>query len=264
MNGHFLLFAICIAVITADAGVRVIHASPDAPAVDVFVNSTTPTFSNLAFTENTGAYTLLPANVYNIKVSPTGATTPVVINATLPLADGVYYTIAAAGFLADIEALVFVDEVTTNSTLASVRFIHLAPDAPAVDVAVQNSSTLFSNVSFSESGGYVSVPEGTYDLEVLAAGTTTQVLAVPGVSLMAGTVYTVFAEGTLNQPEYPLQAVLTVDAAPSSSPVEPDDNDNTRLIIIICVAVGAVLLIIVTALVAYFCCIRKRGYENVA
>mmetsp|Transcript_27607 Transcript_27607/g.30739 ORF Transcript_27607/g.30739 Transcript_27607/m.30739 type:complete len:237 (+) Transcript_27607:66-776(+) len=236
MNGHFLLFAICIAVITADAGVRVIHASPDAPAVDVFVNSTTPTFSNLAFTENTGAYTLLPANVYNIKVSPTGATTPVVINATLPLADGVYYTIAAAGFLADIEALVFVDEVTTNSTLASVRFIHLAPDAPAVDVAVQNSSTLFSNVSFSESG----------------------------VSLMAGTVYTVFAEGTLNQPEYPLQAVLTVDAAPSSSPVEPDDNDNTRLIIIICVAVGAVLLIIVTALVAYFCCIRKRGYENVA
>ena len=191
------------------ANVRVAHASPDAPAVDVLVNDSAA-FSNLTFAGVT-AYANLLADTYNIKVVPTGATTPVVIEADLPLAASTDYTVAAVNNLASIEALVFVDDNSAPAAgKAHVRFIHLSLDAPAVDVAVTSGPVLFSNVAFKEASSYLPVDAGTYDLEVRLAGTSTVVLAVPGVTLQDGKVYTVFAEG-LAAGTPALQAVLTVD-----------------------------------------------------
>jgi hypothetical protein len=88
--------------------VRVAHASPDAPAVDIWVNDAVA-ISNLAFADVTD-YLLLPAGDYNFKVTPTGATTPVVIDVDVTLDKNVAYTVAAANVLASIEPLVFVDD----------------------------------------------------------------------------------------------------------------------------------------------------------
>jgi len=46
------------------ARVRVIHASPDAPAVDVWVQGA-PAFTGVAFAEIT-AFAQLPAGTYNV------------------------------------------------------------------------------------------------------------------------------------------------------------------------------------------------------
>jgi immune inhibitor A len=194
---------------SAEADVRVAHASPDAPAVDVLVNDGVA-FSNLAFPEVTD-YASLPADTYNIKVVPSGATEPVVIEADLALSAYTDYTVAAANYLGSIEAVIYVDDNTLPAAgKAHVRFIHLSPDAPAVDVAVTSGPILFSNVAFKEASSYLPVDAGTYDLQVRLAGTTTVALSVPGVTLDAGKVYTVFAEG-LATGTPALQAVLTVD-----------------------------------------------------
>jgi hypothetical protein len=194
---------------SSSADVRVAHASPDAPAVDVLVNDGVA-FSNLAFSEVTD-YAGLPASTYNIKVVPSGATEPVVLEADLPLSAYADYTVAAANYLGSIEAVVYVDDNTLPAAgKAHVRFIHLSPDAPAVDVAVTSGPILFSNVAFKEASSYLPVDAGTYDLEVRLTGTTTVALSVPGVTLDAGKVYTVFAEG-LATGTPALQAVLTVD-----------------------------------------------------
>ena len=80
------------------ARVRVVHLSPDAPAVDVAVNGTVAVqgAAYLDFTD----YLQVPAGDARITVTPAGATSPVVIDATVPLGANASYTIAATG-LAD-------------------------------------------------------------------------------------------------------------------------------------------------------------------
>ena len=118
------------------ARVRVVHASPDAPAVDVWVNGAVA-FSNTPFKGITDYASLDPAS-YQVQVTPTGASTPVVIDATLDLAADTDYTVVAVGQLANIEPLVLVDNNSTPAAgKAHVRFVHTSLDAPAVDIAVK-------------------------------------------------------------------------------------------------------------------------------
>jgi hypothetical protein len=96
------------------------------------------------------------------------------------------------------------DDLTTPAAgKAHVRFFHFSPNAPAVDIAVTGGPVLFPNRSFNDQAATASVvaftpvDAGTYDLEVRVAGTNTVALAVPGVTLTAGKIYTVFAKGFL-------------------------------------------------------------------
>jgi hypothetical protein len=176
------------------AQVRVVHLSPDAPAVDVAVNGAVAV-QGAAYRDATG-YLPVPAGDARITVTPAGATAPVVIDATVPLGANASYTIVATGFLADIQPLVLVDD-TSASGQARVRFVHASADAPAVDVAVTEGPVLFGDVPFRGASQYGAVDAGIYDLEVRVAGTQTVALPLPGVGLNGGTNYTVFAVGLL-------------------------------------------------------------------
>lgn len=199
---------------TAVADVRAFHGSPDAPAVDVLVNDTIRAFEGLAF-EGVTSYAPLATDTYNFKVVPQGGGPgDAVIDADLMIDGMTDYTIVATDVLANITPVVLVDDNTLDAGNARIRFFHAGADAPAVDIRVANGGpTLFSNVAFQESGGYISVPGGMYDLEVVVAGTDTVALSVPGLSVSNNTVYTVFATGLLA--DNTLNAVATVDAVPA-------------------------------------------------
>jgi len=196
-----------------DARVRVAHASPDAPDVDVWVDGVV-VLEGVPF-RAVSDYLTLPAGDHNVKVSPAGATEPIVIDADLNLEAGTDYTVAAIGLLADIRPLVLIDDNgAPEAGTAHVRFVHASPDAPAVDVAVKGGPVIISDVAFGEAGVYTPVDMDRYDLEVRAAGTETVALELPGVVLRDGNVYTVFAMGLLaGGPD--LEAVLTADVNPA-------------------------------------------------
>jgi LPXTG-motif cell wall-anchored protein len=222
------------------ARVRVVHASPDAPAVDVWVNGSVA-FSNAPFKGITDYAALAPAT-YNVQVTPTGATEPVVIEADLALDANTDYTVVAVGLLANIEPLVLVDNNSAPAAgKAHVRFVHASPDAPAVDIAVAGGGpVLFSNVAFKGVGDYLPVDAGTYDLEVRVAGTETVALSVPGVALADGTVYTIFAMG-LAGGEPALTAVPSVDAV---APVQlPETGGEVTSLWLVATLVAGLVLI---------------------
>ena len=203
--------------------VRVVHASPDAPAVDVWVDGSIA-FENAPFKGIT-PYATLTAGTHNFQVVPTGATEPVVIDGDYDLQMDMDYTIAAVGLLEDIEPLAIADDNTLPAAgMAHVRFVHLSPNAPEVDIAVAGGGpVLFESVEFKEAKSYVPVDAGTYDLEVRPAGTEDVALSVPGVALQEKTVYTVWAMGLLGE-DPALSAVLSVDAtaAPETLPATGD------------------------------------------
>ena len=177
------------------ARLRVVHNSPDAPNVDVIINGGVA-LSNVPF----GAisdYLSVPAGTYNVKVSPAGAanTGPYVIDADVTLTAGTDYTAIASGFLAEIYPAVLVDDNSAPAAGTSrVRFFHGSPDAPAVDIALIDGPVLIAGAPFG-ANATITVPAGTYDLEVRVAGTTTEVLQLRGLALADGVVYTAYASG---------------------------------------------------------------------
>jgi len=193
------------AIISADdpagnmggARVRVVHASPDAPAVDVWVAGGI-VFDSVAF-EDITAFVEVPAGTYNVQVVPAGETSPVVIEADLPLDAGIDYTVVATDLLATITPVILTaDGGTPAAGNAWVRFLHASPDAPPVDIAVAGGPVLLADVAFQESTDYLPVPAGTYDLEARVAGTQDVALSIPGVTVDEGGVYTAYATGLLS------------------------------------------------------------------
>jgi hypothetical protein len=199
------------------AKVRVVHASPDAPPVDVYVNGS-KALSNVPFFTASN-YLDLPGGSYDIKVTPAGATEPAVIDAKgVTIEAGKAYTIAATGKLADIKPTILADNLSAPAAgKAHVRVIHFSPDAPAVDIKVANGPTLIPALAFPKDSGYLPVDAGTYDLQVTPAGASAVVLDLKGTRLEAGKIYDVFAVGELASIKVEV-AVTTPATAPAALP----------------------------------------------
>ena len=207
-----------VASASEHAMVRVLHASPDAPAVDVYLDDAkVDALTNVPFGTISG-YLEIPSGDHNIKVYATGDTTTPVIDADVTLAAGAMYTVAATNAVASIEAQVIEDEPTPSCDAAGVRVIHLSADAPAVDVATAGAApadAVVKGLEYPNATGYLELPAGSYDLEVRLAGTTTVALALPGVAVEACNSYSVFAVGSAADPAVggnALQVVVAVDA----------------------------------------------------
>jgi LPXTG-motif cell wall-anchored protein len=95
------------------AKVRVLHFSPDAPAVDVKVANGPTLLSNLAF-PNASNYLEVDPGTYDIQVTPAGGSDVVLNLAGTQLQAGIVYDVFAVGQVANIRA-----EVKTFDTRAS-------------------------------------------------------------------------------------------------------------------------------------------------
>jgi hypothetical protein len=176
--------------------VKVVHASPDAPGVDLLVDNTIAG-TNLTFPNNTG-YLTVNSGTRNVKVNVTG-TSNTVIEANLNLMANTNYSVFAVNSVSNIEAIVIEDDLSAPAQgKAHVRFIHLSPDAPAVDVTLSDGTIVFGNKKFKEFTAFTPLDAGSYDLEVREGNTSNVVLDLPVINLEAGKIYTVFAKGFLS------------------------------------------------------------------
>lgn len=188
----------------ATSSVNVIHASPDAPGVDLLVDNLKVNTAALNFPEATG-YLKVSAGTRNIKVNATG-TNNSVINANLTFSADKYYSVFAYNRLASIAAILVEDNLAVPATgQAHIRFFHLSPDAPAVTVGTLSGTTftpVFANRSFetqttaSANQSFTPVAAGTYTFDVQANGAS--VLNLSNIVLQAGKIYTVFAKGLVS------------------------------------------------------------------
>ena len=227
-----LLGATSAAAAADTADVRVLHASPDAPAVDVYLDDAiVDALTNVPF-GTISDYLQIPAGDHNVKVYATGTTADPVIDADVTVAAGKAYTVAATGALADITAQVLEDEPAPIASAAKVRVVHFSADAPAVDIATAGSGVdeaVVKALAYPDATGYLELPGGTYDLEVRLAGETTVALPLADVTIEDGRAYSVFAVGSAASPAVggnALQAVVAVDgtAGAAAGTAPPTDT----------------------------------------
>jgi hypothetical protein len=177
------------------SSVKVIHASPDAPGVDLVVDGAVAA-ANLEFPNNTG-YLEVNSGTRNVIVNVAG-TSNSVIAADLTVESGLAYSVFAVDSVSKISAVVLVDDLTPPAANnAHVRFVHLSPNAPAVDITLTDGTVVFGNNSFKDATDFTPLAAGSYDLQVRVAGTSIVALELGTISLAEGKIYTVFAKGFL-------------------------------------------------------------------
>ena len=184
---------------------RVFHAAPQAPAVDVYINEKL-VFSNLQFTQFS-SYVKLKEGEYRIDIFQTGTMLQPIISGSLDLDEGQMLTIAAIGNLDDLSLLVINDNADKKASpkVSSFRVVHLSPNTPAVDILV-NNKILVESLAFKQNTSYVDIAPGSYNIEAVLSSNKESVL-VFGVLLKANRIYTIYIVG-----ESPnLRAIQSVD-----------------------------------------------------
>lgn len=211
--------------VNAGAEIRVVHASADAPAVDVAVNNGDPAITDLAFMDATG-FINLPADDYVVDVNVAGGAT-VLDDVPLSIATSDKLSVYAVGAVADGSlTLAAVTEMQRRiATDAQIQLVHASPSAGNVDIYVtatddiSTADPVFTDIPFNAEGlvstGYVSLLPGDYVVTVTATGTKTAAIAPVPLTLEGGGIYTAAAVDATGG-GLPPGLILLDDLAPAS------------------------------------------------
>ncbi len=189
--------------VNTPTSLQVIHASPDAPAVDVVVDGGV-LVPGLEFPDATD-FIEVPGGTYNVSVTVAGNPGAVAIGPVdLDLVPGVRYSVFAVGELAAIEPLILTDDPRRVATNAKVRIVHASPTAANVDIYVTSvgadinaEAATLENVAFKANTGFLALPAGDYDVTVTPTGTKTAAIGPATISISDGGVYTAVARDPL-------------------------------------------------------------------
>jgi hypothetical protein len=189
---------------------RVVHAAPGAPEVEVFATAPgdlppgEPPLGTFAFGEDLGPVEV-PAGDYQIRVGLAGGGAIVFDSGAVALPETADLLIAAvtntgAGD-APIQLLVSDGQsaftLLDATTPANVRVVHASPDAPNVDVLV-DGNVFLADVPYTAASGFESVPPGDYVVQLTPAGDASTLIDFAELSLEGGTESTAIAAGLLN------------------------------------------------------------------
>lgn len=113
-----------------------------------------------------------------------------------------------------LQVFAVVDNIASpGSGKAGLRFFHLSPGSPLVDVGTLSGATftpLFTARSFETAStaftgsGFTTLNSGTYSVQVRVTGAGTELLTVNNIQLQEGKNYTVFLKGISGNATTPL------------------------------------------------------------
>ena len=210
--------------------VRVVHAMPGSPALDIFADEA-KAFVNITYK------TVTPYLELSGKLPPTPPVTevpapssnklqvvfrirqvaqdtmPPLAEATQVLTPGNHYTVIALPSAEGKEPSLKItsDDLTpAPPEKARVRVIHASPDAGEVDVyAKERDKALFDGVNFKSEVGYKEVEPMTATLEVRPKGRRSTLATASNVKWEAGKTYTIIVTGRIKAA--PRLEVVTVE-----------------------------------------------------
>lgn len=209
-----------------EEGARIVHLSPDAPVVDVYVDGE-PWFEGVEPFATQTEYLEYVPGTYTVQFTPAGkGPDAAVLESEVTVEEG-RYTVAALGEACAVSdeplRIITLEDDTSPTTPghARVRGVHASPDAPAVDVTVDDGEeVVVEDLGFGE-GDYGEIP-AEEDVIEIRGSESDEILSRFETGFEAGRVYTVFTIGYVDPGNAPDNAVenasfalgITEDAEP--------------------------------------------------
>lgn len=170
--------------------VRVINASPDAPALDIVQNpSAHETVANALYNIGFGtvsSYTALTAGA-NVHAAYSAGTQQQLAQVRSTFAAGSQYTVLAGNIAASLQMTVLKDQSNPAPPgQVALRFLNQTTRGGAVDLYLLPPGTapittqpVVTGATFGSNTGYIEAPSGTYSIMAFPAGTLPTALATP-------------------------------------------------------------------------------------
>jgi hypothetical protein len=205
----------------SDAYVRVAALSPDAPAVDVYVNGTK--LVSAAAYKSVSDYLPVAVGSDQFKVTDVGST-KALINVSETVNTDEYYTFGVLGPLSKIMGEIFQDDLgAPPSGDAKIRAIHAAVAAPSPANILAGGKPVFPGLAFEAATQFAAVPAGSYTFGVAPMNSNTAAFSATA-TLVSGDVYTAFGIGNGASAAYGL--LLVNDSAGASMSGGPGTGEG--------------------------------------
>jgi hypothetical protein len=183
------------------AFVSIYNGSPNGPDLDIQVDNKQINPTPFEYGDFSG-YLRFYTGDRNLKFGPAEASS-VNIDTTVTFERNKVYSV----FVVDEYENASVVVLTDNSDLpaegkAKVRVIHLSPDAPEIDVAIEGETGVIAdNLSFKETSSIVEVDADELTFKVLSADGSEVLLTVPSINLQSRGYYTIIVRGYATPPD---------------------------------------------------------------
>lgn len=188
---------------------RIFHASPDTEEVDVFANDSLVA-KKLKFKDFT-EYLPLKSGMYRIRVIESKGKKEPLYDSNIFLPPEMIFTAAAISNNENLSLkLISESRKKIPDGKAMVRFSHLSPNTPSVNVLLPEGKKVFTDTAYKEVEDYIEVTPGNYIFNVRETANNNILLTVPNVKIKEGKCYTIYAVGLLNS-NPPLQVVIPLD-----------------------------------------------------
>jgi hypothetical protein len=182
-----ITLTVCVGLLAVDARptsaqagafIRIIHAAPEAPAVDIYFDyAPTPTVRGLAFAAATD-FLLVPAKYFSVQVRPAGAdaaslpiyATRFTLYANTSVNVVALGTLGAKGSQAFRLGFFLMDRTGLRGA-TRLNIIHASPDTPTVDLRIDGRTALRTVRFARQPPPSLTFGVGAYDLDVVTSGT---------------------------------------------------------------------------------------------
>jgi hypothetical protein len=203
---------------------RVFHASPDAPKVNVWLDGEIA-LKAVDYQQSSGKL-MVPAGVHTVQIEailPDGNTVTVLEETSLELMADTEYNVVATGkaaLLGQGEATSFGPATSSRGLMmeggARVQAVHAAPDAPTVDVFITALDTDLMGVTpfaddlvYTAASAAVEVPAGDYQIRITDANDPMTVYYDSGnVTVPAGSDWVAVASANVGAGDSPVTLIV--------------------------------------------------------
>jgi hypothetical protein len=190
----------------SEAKIRFLHASPDAPKVDVYINNTLHT-KDVSY-KNVSEYMLLPLGKQQIDIYPGGNTENKLLSKKVTVESGKSYTLTIIGTVKNLLLISYLNQSEVPAGEAKIRYLNISPDSHSLDIAVKDRDVIFSELTFKKASEYLGITPMTIDLEIREAGTKNIILPLYKSKFSPNQVYTMVIVGfSKGNPEIEVLAI---------------------------------------------------------
>lgn len=196
---------------TINSFIRFFHASPGSPAVDIYTDGNL-VFKNVPY-KKVSKYLPVGPGEMHIQIFPAGDNTTPLVDTNINIPPSERITIAIIGTFPNISLLpVMLSVAPTNTPQTLVRFAHLSPNTPKLDLIITDDIRI-TDIEYTQVSDFITINPGTYTLRLRLSGEEEILLTVTDNEFKEGQGYTINALGLLNE-NPPIEIVSYKDQIP--------------------------------------------------